>query len=103
MRKPVETRRGIPSFSPCGLFYFSGGSMANKRKAEKIARAKTELEQIDSAISAILSGAQSYSIGTRSLTRADLATLYKRKNTLDDLVDALSGGSGRFRRVIPLG
>jgi ATP-dependent exoDNAse (exonuclease V) beta subunit len=77
--------------------------MASKRKLEKLAKAKTELEQIDSAITAIISGAQSYSIGTRSLTRADLATLYKRKNTLDDLIDALSGGNGRFRRVIPVG
>jgi hypothetical protein len=77
--------------------------MANKRKTEKLTEAKSELKQIDSAISAILGGAQSYSIGTRSLTRADLNTLYKRKDTLNDLVDALSGGSGRFRRVIPVG
>jgi hypothetical protein len=77
--------------------------MANKRKSEKLAKAKAELKQIDSAITAILGGAQSYSIGTRSLTRADLATLYKRKDTLEDLVDALSGGNGRFRRVIPAG
>ncbi|MDR1353421.1 MAG: hypothetical protein LBK05_09085 [Treponema sp.] len=77
--------------------------MANKRKLEKLAKAKAELKQIDSAITAILSGAQSYSIGTRSLTRADLATLHKRKDTLEDLIDALSGGNGRFRRVIPVG
>jgi hypothetical protein len=77
--------------------------MANKRKSEKLAKAKAELKQIDSAITAILGGAQSYSVGTRSLTRADLATLYKRKNMLDDLVDTLSGGDGRFRRVVPVG
>jgi hypothetical protein len=74
-----------------------------KRNAEKLAKAKTELKQVDSAITAILSGAQSYSIGTRSLTRADLAMLYKRKDILEDLVSALSGGSGRFRRVVPIG
>jgi hypothetical protein len=103
MRKPVETERGKSSFIPCGLFYFPEGSMASKRKAEKLAKAKAEIKQIDSAITAILNGAQSYSIGSRSLTRADLATLYKRKNTLDDLVDAFSGGNGRFRRVVPVG
>jgi hypothetical protein len=103
MRKPVETGRGIPSFIPCGLFLFPGESMANKRRLEKLAKAKAELEQIVSAITAIVSGAQSYSIGTRSLTRADLATLYKRKDALNDLVDALSGGNGRFRRVVPVG
>ena len=77
--------------------------MRKKRNVEKLAKAKTELVQIDSAISAILSGAQSYRIGTRSLTRADLTTLYKRKDMLEDLISALSGGSGRFRRVIPVG
>jgi hypothetical protein len=77
--------------------------MGNQRKSEKLAKARAELNQIDSAISAILSGAQSYSIGTRSLTRADLATLYKRKDMLEDLTAALSGGNGRFRRVIPVG
>ena len=73
-----------------------------KRNAEKLANAKAELLQVDAAITAILGGAQSYRIGTRSLTRADLATLYKRKDMLDDLISALSGGSGRFRRVIPV-
>ena len=73
------------------------------RKAEKLARAKAELEQVDTAIASILSGAQSYRIGTRSLTRADLSVLYKRKDALQDLVDGLSGGSGRFRRVVPVG
>jgi hypothetical protein len=77
--------------------------MAKTRKSEKLAKAKAELEQIDAAIAMIIGGAQSYSIGTRSLTRADLATLYKRKDTLDDLIAALSGGSGRFRRVVPVG
>ena len=72
-------------------------------KAEKLQKAKAELKEIDTAITAILSGAQSYRIGTRSLNRADLATLYKRKDILEDQISALSGGSGRFRRVIPLG
>jgi len=73
------------------------------RNAEKLAKAKAELAQIDTAITTILSGAQSYRIGTRSLTRADLAALYKRKDMLEDLIAALSGGSGRFKRVIPMG
>jgi hypothetical protein len=70
------------------------------RKTEKLKKAKEELAQIDAAITAILCGAQSYTIGSRSLTRADLNTLYKRKDMLEDLITALSGGSGRFRRVI---
>ena len=74
-----------------------------KRNSEKLAKAKAELGQVDAAITAILSGAQSYRIGTRSVNRAELATLYKRKDMLDDLIAALSGGSGRFRRVVPIG
>jgi hypothetical protein len=61
-------------------------------KKDRLAKAKAELAQIDNAITMI-----------RSLTRADLQTLYKRKDTLEDLISALSGGSGRFRRVIPIG
>jgi ATP-dependent exoDNAse (exonuclease V) beta subunit len=72
-------------------------------RKEKLAKAKTELEQIDAAIAAVLGGAQSYSIGTRSLTRADLTVLYKRKDMLEDLIAALSGGNGRSRRVVPIG
>ena len=74
-----------------------------RKRSEKLKRAKEELAQINGAITAILCGAQSYRIGSRSLTRADLATLYKRKDMLEDLIDALSGGNGRFRRVIPVG
>jgi len=73
-----------------------------KQKAEKLAEAKDELKQVDAAITAALK-AQSYSIGSRSLTRADLALLYKRKDMLKDLIAALSGGSGRIRRVVPFG
>jgi hypothetical protein len=76
--------------------------MRKARNSEKLAKAKAELEQIDTAITAILSGAQSYRIGTRSLARADLSALYKRKDMLEDLVSALSGGSGRFKRIIPI-
>jgi hypothetical protein len=72
-----------------------------KRNSEKLAEAKAELVQVKKAITAILSGSQSYRIGSRSLTRADLATLYKRQDILEDKVAAFSGGSGRFRRVVP--
>ena len=76
--------------------------MDKKRKAQKLKDAKAELEQVKNAITKILS-AQEYRIGSRSLKRADLATLYKRKDTLDDLISTLEGGSGRFRRVVPIG
>ena len=74
-----------------------------RNKAERLAQAKIELEQVNNAITSILNGAQSYRIGTRSLTRADLAELRKWKKELEDLISALSGGGSRFRRVVPIG
>ena len=71
-------------------------------RKDRLKEAKAELSQINTAITMILGGAQSYTIGSRSITRADLKTLYKRKDTLDDLITSLSGGSGRFKRVIPI-
>ena len=73
------------------------------RRQEKLKKAQAELSEIDGAISAILSGAQEYRIGSRSVHRADLETLYKRKDSLESLVDALEGGGSGFKRVVPIG
>ena len=74
--------------------------MAKERNAEKLAGRKEELADVNAAIKMILSGAQSYTIGSRSLTRANLSELRKWKKELEDEIAALSGGSGRFRRVV---
>lgn len=53
-----------------------------------MSKSKTEmLAEVDSAISNILVGGQSYKIGSRQLTRADLAMLYKMKNDLTAQVE----------------
>lgn len=44
--------------------------------------AKEMLAEVEKAIYAICAGGQSYRIGSRQLTRADLSTLYKIKNDL---------------------
>lgn len=67
---------------------------------------KSRLELYLKAEEAILEGAQSYSIGSRHLTRADLAEIRKMISTLEDGIDELdaelSGGSRRkCIRVIP--
>lgn len=67
---------------------------------------RTRLDLYIKAEAAILEGAQSYSIGSRHLTRADLAEIRKMINTLEDGIDemeaALSGGGRRkCVRVIP--
>lgn len=67
---------------------------------------KERLELYIKAEAAILEGAQSYSIGSRNLTRADLSEIRKMISTLEDGIDELeaelSGGSRRkCIRVIP--
>lgn len=56
-------------------------------------RLQYQLEEVEAAISAILMGAQSYSIAGQSLTRANLGDLLKFKR---QLVTSLSGGGLRF-------
>ena len=54
---------------------------------------KEMLEQVEKAIVAIAVGGQSYKIGSRSLTRADLKQLYTIKNDLTaQLSQEQSGG-----------
>ncbi len=48
------------------------------------------LEQVNQAIMNIAVGGQSYQIGSRKLTRADLKTLYDIKN---DLTAQVAGGT----------
>lgn len=51
-----------------------------------------QLEEINKAINTILIGGQSYKIGTRSLTRADLATLIKERNRIEAQIQGNGGG-----------
>lgn len=52
------------------------------------------LAQVDKAIASILTGGQSYRIGNRSLTRADLAMLKNMRNDL--LAQAQSEDNGQL-------
>ncbi|MBO1870086.1 peptidylprolyl isomerase [Lachnoanaerobaculum sp. Marseille-Q4761] len=49
------------------------------------------LEEVNNAIYSVLVGGQSYKIGTRQMTRADLNLLYKMKNDLMAQVQANKG------------
>lgn len=51
------------------------------------------LAQVNTAISTVLSGGQSYKIGSRSLTRADLAMLKSMRDDLEAQVAAADTGS----------
>jgi len=61
-----------------------------------------QLEQIDTAITAILTGAQSYSIGSRSKTNADLKTLLEERKRLEVLAQRETDGGIRVRGVTPV-
>ena len=50
------------------------------------------LAEVDNAIYAICVGGQSYRLGSRQLTRADVKTLYDMKNSLTEQMAA--GGQG---------
>ncbi|MEC0234065.1 hypothetical protein P4H71_06935 [Paenibacillus kribbensis] len=66
---------------------------------EKLTKLKQQLEEVETAISAIHTGAQSYSIANRSLQRAPLESLYRERNRLQQEIDAIESGGGIFRRV----
>jgi len=52
-----------------------------------------QLEEVQTAIATIEAGAQAYSIGNRSLTRADLKTLYDREKWLRKMADRETNSS----------
>ena len=52
----------------------------------------TQLKNVNDAIIAIESGAQSYKIGSQSVQRADLSTLYAERRRLESLASAQHGG-----------
>ena len=63
---------------------------------------QVQLERVQTAIAAIESGSQSYTILGRSFTKADLRTLYAREQYLVAKVARAARGGIRIQRVIPL-
>lgn len=51
------------------------------------------LEQVNTAIATVLAGGQSYKIGSRSLTRADLSMLKSMRDDLEAQLAAEESGS----------
>lgn len=71
---------------------------------ERLTRAKKRLQTYYDAEEAILSGAQSYSIGSRNLTRADLGKVQDMIKELESEVRTLEKGSGKRKvaRIVPV-
>lgn len=62
--------------------------------------AKEKLEQVEKAISAIELTGQEYRIGSRTLRRADLATLYaQRKSLMAEAAEEDEKNGGGFYRT----
>lgn len=70
-------------------YEMQGNSMLQTTNAEM-------LYEINQAILTILRGGQSYTIGSRKLTRADLSELYKMRKELESQEVASDKGSGFF-------
>lgn len=62
---------------------------------------QTQLEEVQAAISALVSGGQSYSIGGRSLTRADLQSLLDWEAKLRIRAAREASGGIRVRGATP--
>lgn len=60
---------------------------------------ETQLERVQMAIAAIESGAQSYQIANRKVTKGDLATLYAREKSLKAEIVRASGGDLYFAEL----
>ena len=76
-------------------------------KRNRLAEDKELLAEVRQAISAILGGAQSYTIGSRSLSRADLKALLDWRDELyaeviqeEAELDAIESGSGGRRKSV---
>ncbi len=76
-------------------------------KRSRLAEDKELLAQVKQAISAILNGAQSYTIGSRSLSRADLKSLLDWRDELyaqviqeESELDAITSGTGGRRKSV---
>ena len=80
--------------------------MNKTRIKERLEKYKERYNLLLDAERAILEGAQSYTIGSRTLTRADLAEVRKLINSVEDGIDELeaqleTGNRRKAIRVIP--
>ena len=60
---------------------------------------ETQLERVRAAIAVIEEGAQEYQIANRRLTKANLATLYARENSLMAAIARRDGGDLSFAQM----
>lgn len=77
----------------------------SKSAEERKAELQELLDNVNDAIVKVLAG-QSYSLGSRTVTRANLAELRSFRKELEAEIEALEENGTtkrRFRRVVPIG
>lgn len=62
-----------------------------------------QLDRVQAAIAAIEEGEQAYSLNGRTVSYADLQTLYQREKWLRRMVDRERRGGVRMRQGVPRG
>ena len=69
----------------------------------RIEKLQAMLDAVEDAIGKVMAG-QSYSLGSRTVTRADLSELMDTRRELkQDLDHELGTNRRRFKRVVPMG
>ncbi len=77
------------------------GQEARERLKNRIEKIKTALDMYYEAEIAIIGGAQSYSVGSRSLTRANLAEIRQAIHDYENLLTILENQlNGRGRNLL---
>ena len=66
---------------------------------EELETLKVQLDNVRAAIMAIETGAQDYQVANRRITKADLATLYKRESTLKTQIAKIMGNDLYFAEL----
>ena len=67
---------------------------------ERLQIYKDQLAEVNKAITAILAGAQEYTIGTRRIKRPDFGLLYEERRRLESEIQALERGTGIFHVAV---
>ena len=78
--------------------------MSTDNTTDRLSKLNSLLEAVEDAIYAVLAG-QSYALGSRSVTRADLGELRDMKREIQAEIDQIeANGSTRrkFMRVVPM-
>lgn len=91
LSNPLDNSQGRAS---CGALDYKT-YRARMTRAERITQSSTELAEVKTAISRIITGGQAYSAEGRAMTKADLKVLQERERMLETKLARLQSGGIR--------